>query len=73
MTIEQFKTLEPEEQRKAIKAALAMGARTESGIHVNFYKLDGFYIEEYFHPKYRTVLKYIALTEKEFINLYLNK
>jgi len=50
MTIEQFKALEPDEQRKELREHLSMGARSKGNITVNFYKLDGFYIEEYFNP-----------------------
>jgi hypothetical protein len=40
MTIEEFKKLALEEQRKEIKGALSMGARTEGMVTVNFYKID---------------------------------
>ncbi len=74
MTCEEFKAIEPEEQRKAIKSALAMGARTiEGSTIVKFYKIDRFYVEAYFNPKYQIVTKYVAFTEKDFIKRYLNK
>lgn len=73
MTIEEFKLLQPKEQRKAIKTALAMGARTEGNTEVKFYKIDSFYIEAYFHPRYKIFTKCVTFTEKEFIKRYLNK
>lgn len=72
MTCEQFNLLDPEDQKKQIKAALPMGARTEGNTTVKFYKLDGFYVEVYFNPKYHTVTKYVATIEQDFIRLYLN-
>lgn len=50
-----------------------MGARTEGNTIVKFYKIDGFYVEAYFNPKYQIVTKYVAFTEQEFIKRYLNK
>ena len=63
MSCEEFKLLDPEEQKKLIKSALLFGARTEGGTIVNFYKLDNFYVGGYFNPKCHTVTKYVARTE----------
>lgn len=73
MTCDEFKALEIEQQKKLIKSALPMGARTEGNTIVKFYKLDRFYIEAYFNPKYQIVTKYVAFTEQQFIKRYLNK
>lgn len=73
MTIDEFKNLELEEQRKAIKSATPIGGRTEGKTTVNFYKLDHFYIEVYYYPKYKSITKCVAYTEQEFIKRYLNK
>lgn len=48
-----------------------MAAKTEVNTIVKFYKLNGCYIEVYYNPKYRIVLKYVETTENEFVKIYL--
>lgn len=72
MTIEQFRSLPKDMQRKMVKHSGAfLFGRTGVGVNVLLYQVDGFYVEIYFDEKMSEAMHLRSFEDTSYLDPYL--
>ena len=61
MTLDQFNLLDDEQQAVLICKGVCIAGRDENGLKVLLFQLGCFYVEVYYHPSKRLIVKYKAI------------
>ena len=72
MTLEQFRSLPKDMQRKVVKhCGVFLFGRTGVGVNVMLYQVEGFYVEIYFNDKMSVALRLRCFEDTVHLDPYL--
>ena len=72
MTLEQFRSLPKDMQRKVVKhCGVFLFGRTGVGVNVMLYQVEGFYVEIYFNDKMSAAIRLRSFEETVHLEPYL--
>lgn len=72
MTIYDFMEMDEMEQSEAIWSGKLAGTREDSEYRILLYKIDGFYVEVYYHKEHNVIKKFRPFTDKNELCAYVN-
>ena len=70
MTINQFKMLDEMEQIEAVWGGTHIGNRKDKIHDILLYKIDGFFVEVYYHREYNSIRKFEPIANKNQLLFY---